>query len=70
LSKYETEIKYCQQIRIILYKFQALSKDKLFPFIHIFAKGYGPSEEPKRAYILCFAICSAMVCVGKGVFFL
>ncbi|XP_060571592.1 solute carrier family 12 member 3-like [Ruditapes philippinarum] len=45
--------------------FQALSKDKLFPFIHIFAKGYGPSEEPKRAYILCFAICSAMVCVGS-----
>ncbi|XP_053405813.1 solute carrier family 12 member 1-like isoform X2 [Mercenaria mercenaria] len=43
--------------------FQALAKDKLFPFIHVFAKGYGPSGEPKRAYFLCFGICLAMVCV-------
>ncbi|XP_060571588.1 solute carrier family 12 member 3-like [Ruditapes philippinarum] len=45
--------------------FQALAKDKLFPYIHVFAKGYGPSGEPKRAYFLCFAICLAMVCVGS-----
>lgn len=55
---------YIQTIRLCL--FQALAKDKLFPYIHIFAKGYGASGEPKRAYFLCFGICLAMTCIGKS----
>ncbi|KAL4227262.1 hypothetical protein ACF0H5_012708 [Mactra antiquata] len=45
--------------------FQALAKDKLFPHIEFFAKEFGRNNEPKRAYILCFFICLAMVCIGS-----
>ncbi|XP_033750069.1 solute carrier family 12 member 3-like [Pecten maximus] len=44
--------------------FQALGKDKLFPFIEFFAKGYGRSGEPRRGYLLAFFICLAMTCIG------
>ncbi|OWF56733.1 solute carrier family 12 member 3-like [Mizuhopecten yessoensis] len=44
--------------------FQALGKDKLFPFIEFFAKGYGRSSEPRRGYLLAFFICVAMTCIG------
>jgi solute carrier family 12 sodium/potassium/chloride transporter 2 len=36
--------------------FQALCEDKLLPFISWFAKPYGPSKEPRRAYLLAFII--------------
>lgn len=36
--------------------FQALCKDKLFPHIDAFGKGYGPNGEPKRGYFLAMAI--------------
>ncbi|XP_067119704.1 solute carrier family 12 member 2-like isoform X2 [Centruroides vittatus] len=39
--------------------FQALCKDKLFPYIHVFAKGYGKNGEPRRGYILTFIIALA-----------
>lgn len=45
--------------------FQALGKDKLFPFLKFFAKGYGKGNEPRRGYILTFFICVAMVCIGE-----
>ncbi|XP_062614460.1 solute carrier family 12 member 3-like [Saccostrea cucullata] len=45
--------------------FQALGKDRLFPLLHFFAKGYGPGDEPRRGYILTFFICVAMVCIGE-----
>ncbi|XP_060071216.1 solute carrier family 12 member 3-like [Ylistrum balloti] len=44
--------------------FQALGKDKLFPYIEFFAKGYGQSGEPRRGYLLAFFICVAMTCIG------
>ncbi|VDI46631.1 solute carrier family 12 (sodium/potassium/chloride transporter), member 2 [Mytilus galloprovincialis] len=44
--------------------FQALAKDKLFPYIHVFAEGQGKSNEPVRGYILTFAICVAVTCIG------
>ncbi|KPM08221.1 amino acid permease-like protein 3 [Sarcoptes scabiei] len=36
--------------------FQALCEDKLFPYIHFFAKGYGPNNDPRRGYVLTFLI--------------
>ncbi|ESP00673.1 hypothetical protein LOTGIDRAFT_177989 [Lottia gigantea] len=44
--------------------FQAVCKDKIFPKIHIFAKGYGKDDNPRRAYLLAFAIGFAFVCIG------
>lgn len=39
--------------------FQALCKDKLFPKIEWFARGYGKNMEPVRGYILTFFIAVA-----------
>ncbi|KAK6179341.1 hypothetical protein SNE40_011727 [Patella caerulea] len=44
--------------------FQAVCKDKIFPKIHIFAKGYGNDDSPRLAYLLAFAIGFAFVCIG------
>ncbi|OWF48421.1 solute carrier family 12 member 2-like isoform X2 [Mizuhopecten yessoensis] len=44
--------------------FQAVCKDKIFPKIHIFAKGYGPSDNPRRAYLLAYFIGVAFICIG------
>lgn len=41
--------------------FQALCKDKLYPKIDWFAKGYGPNNEPVRGYILTFVLAVAYV---------
>ncbi|KAH3837760.1 hypothetical protein DPMN_111161 [Dreissena polymorpha] len=45
--------------------FQALCMDRLFPFIHVFAKGYGANGDPRRAYFLCFFIALTMICIGS-----
>ncbi|KAL3866006.1 hypothetical protein ACJMK2_043347 [Sinanodonta woodiana] len=45
--------------------FQALGNDELFPYIKYFAKGYGPSGDPRRGYILAFGICLAATCIGS-----
>ncbi|KAK7489742.1 hypothetical protein BaRGS_00019137 [Batillaria attramentaria] len=45
--------------------FQALGKDKLFPLIGYFAKGYGKNGEPRRGYLLTFLICIGMTCIGS-----
>uniref|UniRef100_A0A7I4YS88 AA_permease domain-containing protein n=1 Tax=Haemonchus contortus TaxID=6289 RepID=A0A7I4YS88_HAECO len=44
--------------------FQAVCKDRLFPKIGYFAKGYGKNEEPRRAYALTFIIAMAMIGIG------
>ncbi|XP_074603678.1 sodium chloride cotransporter 69 isoform X2 [Brevipalpus obovatus] len=44
--------------------FQALCKDKLFPYIHYFAKGFGKNNEPRRGYILTFLIALAGCSMG------
>ncbi|GMS79950.1 hypothetical protein PENTCL1PPCAC_2125 [Pristionchus entomophagus] len=44
--------------------FQAMCKDKLFPRIDYFAKGYGANEEPRRAYLLAGGMALVMVLIG------
>ncbi|XP_064618818.1 solute carrier family 12 member 3-like [Lineus longissimus] len=45
--------------------FQAVCKDKIFPKIHVFAKGYGKNEEPRRAYALTFFIALVFIAIGE-----
>ncbi|XP_014254054.1 bumetanide-sensitive sodium-(potassium)-chloride cotransporter isoform X1 [Cimex lectularius] len=45
--------------------FQALCKDKLYPYVGAFGKGYGKSGEPVRGYILTFFIALAFILVGE-----
>ncbi|RZC38431.1 bumetanide-sensitive sodium-(potassium)-chloride cotransporter, partial [Asbolus verrucosus] len=45
--------------------FQALCKDKLYPWIHWFAKGYGKNNEPIRGYILTFIIAVGFILIGE-----
>ena len=47
--------------------FQALCRDKLFPNLHFFAKGYGKNQEPLRAYALTFIIALAFILIGKRI---
>ncbi|KAK5600793.1 hypothetical protein CRENBAI_009955 [Crenichthys baileyi] len=44
--------------------FQCLCKDKIYPYIIFFAKGYGKNDEPLRAYILCYIIAIAFILIG------
>ncbi len=43
---------------------QALARDKVLPILNPFAKGSGPSGEPRRATILSFLIAEAGVMLG------
>lgn len=45
--------------------FQALCKDKLYPYIEWFGRGYGQNNEPVRGYILTFIIAIAFILVGE-----
>ncbi|XP_053303974.1 solute carrier family 12 member 3-like [Spea bombifrons] len=45
--------------------FQCLCKDKLYPFIGFFGKGYGKNNEPLRAYILTFVIAIAFILIAE-----
>uniref|UniRef100_A0A9J8CGV3 Solute carrier family 12 member 2 n=1 Tax=Cyprinus carpio carpio TaxID=630221 RepID=A0A9J8CGV3_CYPCA len=45
--------------------FQALCKDKLYPGMHVFAKGYGKNKEPLRAYVLTFIIGLAFILIAE-----
>ncbi|KAG8198108.1 hypothetical protein JTE90_020931 [Oedothorax gibbosus] len=44
--------------------FQALCKDRLFPHIHFFAKGYGKGNEPRRGYCLTLGIGLGCIAIG------
>ncbi|XP_059062211.1 bumetanide-sensitive sodium-(potassium)-chloride cotransporter-like [Achroia grisella] len=44
--------------------FQALCQDKLYPYLEIFAKGYGANNEPVRGYVLTFIIATAFILMG------
>ncbi|XP_058839073.1 bumetanide-sensitive sodium-(potassium)-chloride cotransporter-like isoform X2 [Topomyia yanbarensis] len=44
--------------------FQALCKDKLYPKIGWFGKGFGKNNEPVRGYILTFIISVAVILIG------
>lgn len=45
--------------------FQALCKDKLYPKIEWFAKGFGKNNEPVRGYVLTFIIATAFILIGE-----
>lgn len=45
--------------------FQALCKDKLYPYIEWFGRGYGQNNEPVRGYILTFFISIAFILIGE-----
>ncbi|KAF2897247.1 hypothetical protein ILUMI_08928, partial [Ignelater luminosus] len=45
--------------------FQALCKDKLYPYIEWFARGYGQNNEPVRGYVLTFFIAIAFILIGE-----
>ncbi|KAM4808019.1 solute carrier family 12 member 3-like [Rhinophrynus dorsalis] len=45
--------------------FQCLCKDKLYPFIGFFGKGYGKNNEPIRGYLLAFVIAIAFILIAE-----
>lgn len=45
--------------------FQALCKDNIYPYIGIFAKGYGKNNEPLRGYFLTFGIALGFILIGE-----
>jgi len=42
-----------------------LAKDKLYPLIHVFEKGYGANQDPFRGYFLVFCISLGCILIGK-----
>ncbi|XP_066244709.1 bumetanide-sensitive sodium-(potassium)-chloride cotransporter [Euwallacea similis] len=45
--------------------FQALCKDKLYPRIEWFGRGFGANNEPIRGYILTFIIAVGFILIGE-----
>ncbi|AWP07608.1 Na+:K+:2Cl-cotransporter 1b [Scophthalmus maximus] len=45
--------------------FQALCKDKIYPGLGVFAKGYGKNNEPLRGYVLTFCIGLAFILIAQ-----
>ncbi|MCI4394936.1 hypothetical protein PGIGA_G00174640 [Pangasianodon gigas] len=45
--------------------FQCLCRDNIYPYIGIFAKGYGKNNEPLRAYILTYFIALAFILIAE-----
>ncbi len=44
---------------------QALARDKLYPLIGFFGKGFGANDDPFRGYVLVFFIALGFTMVGK-----
>ena len=44
---------------------QALAADRIFPFLHWFAKGQGPANNPRRAVVLTLVIAIATIGLGS-----
>ncbi|UYV72588.1 SLC12A1 [Cordylochernes scorpioides] len=45
--------------------FQALCRDKLFPYIHPFGRGYGQNDEPRKGYLVAFVIALLFCGIGQ-----
>lgn len=45
--------------------FQALCKDRLYPYIFWFSKGFGKNNEPVRGYVLTFIIAIVFILIGE-----
>ncbi|XP_014780900.1 solute carrier family 12 member 3 isoform X2 [Octopus bimaculoides] len=44
---------------------QAVGKDKIYPCLFYFAKESGRNRDPRRAILISFVICLAMICLGS-----
>ncbi|ROT80476.1 putative solute carrier family 12 member 2-like [Penaeus vannamei] len=44
---------------------RALCKDKLYPYIEFFARGYGKNDEPYRGYVLTFFIVLVFTLIAR-----
>ena len=44
---------------------QSLAADRIFPFLNPFAKGYGPSKNPRRGVLLSAGIAYATIVLGQ-----
>lgn len=45
--------------------FQSACKDSIFPYMKYFAKEYGKSKTPRRAYFLLAFFTMALTLIGK-----
>lgn len=45
--------------------FQAVCKDKIFPHIEMFGKGYGRNNEPRNGYLLTLLIAAGFIAIGE-----
>ena len=45
--------------------FQAVCKDKIFPYIDIFGKEFGKNGEPRNGYLLTLVISAAFIAIGE-----
>ncbi|XP_067445033.1 solute carrier family 12 member 3 [Thunnus thynnus] len=45
--------------------FQCLCKDKLYPLIGFFGKGYGKNDEPLRGYLLAYIIAVCFILIAE-----
>ncbi|XP_039988108.1 solute carrier family 12 member 3 [Xiphias gladius] len=45
--------------------FQCLCKDKLYPLIDFFGKGYGKNDEPLRGYLLTYVIAACFILIAE-----
>jgi len=45
--------------------FQALCKDKLYPYLEPFGRGYGKNNEPIRGYILTFIVALGCILIAE-----
>lgn len=48
-----------------IFFWQCLCKDKLYPLIGFFGKGYGKNDEPLRSYILTYLIAACFILIGE-----
>jgi amino acid transporter len=46
--------------------FQAVCRDRLFPYINRFGRGHGPGDEPRQALLLCTVIVVLVILIGLG----
>nr|XP_020443852.1 solute carrier family 12 member 3-like [Monopterus albus] len=45
--------------------FQCLCRDNIYPYIGLFGKGYGKSDEPFRAYILSYVLSIVFILIAE-----
>lgn len=43
---------------------QALARDRVFPFLGCFGRGFGKGDEPRLAILLMYALCQGCLFIG------